>query len=302
MDYLESLYRSFDEPTRKTLESGEYRRLLEGSLPPPSHPQYRTWLLYGLTGILRGRECGTALEEFISLKGSRMLDFGCGEGGIAVALTQAGASVTAIDVDESRVRRTEALARDFELSVDARLSTDYGAELESASFDAVVCNDVIEHVESREALAESHARLLRDEGVLYLTVPNRFSLRALRSDGHYGLPGLSLMSRGGGEWYVTRLARRADTYTLNRLLGWKEVHRLYRRVGIDLRCISDRGIVERLRRRLGSRSTIPLRADSRSERMAVGLIRLVIQEFWTFIGTRRRGARETDRPGTRGRP
>jgi 2-polyprenyl-3-methyl-5-hydroxy-6-metoxy-1,4-benzoquinol methylase len=172
MDYLEQLVQNMDPADRERLEGGRYFQLLEAALPPKTHPRYRAWHTHALSGIERGRVQIEIVSRFSrEIRGARVLDFGCGDGGLAVAFARAGARVTAIDSDPGRVERTRALAEDFGQEVDVRQDREFGEGLPAQSFDIIVCNDVIEHVEPFSRLAQSHARLLKPEGVLNLNPP-----------------------------------------------------------------------------------------------------------------------------------
>lgn len=97
----------------------------------------------------------------------RILDAGCGSGEISVLLQQRGYNVIGIDFSEVAVQ----LAR--EAGVDA-FQADFDLELKfpDKSFDAVICFDVLEHLfDPMNALAEFR-RILKDEGILVLTVPH----------------------------------------------------------------------------------------------------------------------------------
>ncbi len=103
--------------------------------------------------------------------GRRVLDAGCGVGYGAELLCGAGASeVVAIDVSEAAVE----LARS---GVSAGVTCEVGdvscAALRRHSFDVVVCFEVIEHVDNPDQVLDELARVLRPEGLLFISSPNR---------------------------------------------------------------------------------------------------------------------------------
>src|SRR5262249_59829466 len=72
-----------------------------------------------------------------------VLDVGCGEGQLAVALSEAGVSVVGVDVAEEPLRR----ARARHPGLDLRIVPAEGRwPLEDAAFDAVWAGETIEHV------------------------------------------------------------------------------------------------------------------------------------------------------------
>jgi SAM-dependent methyltransferase len=76
-------------------------------------------------------------------------------------------------------------------------------------FDFIISNHVIKHFAGREQhthLAEI-GRCLRDNGKLYIAVPNRWGL----IDAHYRLPFLGWLPRQLAHGYL-RLTRKADKY------------------------------------------------------------------------------------------
>jgi 2-polyprenyl-3-methyl-5-hydroxy-6-metoxy-1,4-benzoquinol methylase len=195
--------------SKRRLENGKYVRLLDSALPSKNHPNYELWKGYALSGVDRGRDCIKHISLSKSVSGADVLDFGFGEGGHYVAFAEAGANVVAIDCDGDRIERARALAEDFGVSVDFRVESSFGETIPEKSFDIIICIDGIEHVDSFKRLAMSHARLLRDDGILFLTVPNRFSARSfLVGDPHYRMKGISLLGPRLAGLYVTKIRRR----------------------------------------------------------------------------------------------
>jgi 2-polyprenyl-3-methyl-5-hydroxy-6-metoxy-1,4-benzoquinol methylase len=284
MNYLDRLAAEMDPELKARILGGEYIKLLEGSLVPIGHPLRELHFSQAVTAVARGEDCARIVSRFKELAGARVLDLGCGDGGLSAAFARAGAEVTGIDSDEWRVHRARALAHDLGLDIRFLVKTDFGESLPDASFDVIVTNDVIEHVDSFDRLARGQSRLLAPGGVLYFNPPNRFSLRLLRRDPHYRLVGVSLLGHRLGKFYVTTIRRRVQNYTVNRLLGYYEVHRIYRRAGIELQCISTETILDRLSRRqlpaAWQRAVAPLIPIG----LAEPLIRLLILDQWIFIG------------------
>lgn len=127
--------------------------------------------------------------------GVRMLEVGCGSGGIAHYFgthPRLRCEVHAVDVVDGR-----------EITDGYRFSRVTGVQLPFAAgaFDAVISNHVIEHV-GEEAAQLTHLRELRrvmkPDGIGYLAVPNRWQL----VEPHYRLPFLSWLPRPMRSAYV----------------------------------------------------------------------------------------------------
>lgn len=100
--------------------------------------------------------------------GSRALDMGCGNGRTGgPLLLNRGATYIGVDISRTAV----AAAREFGL--DARVIEDASAlPFESASFDFVLCMEVLEHLFRPDIAAAEIARMLRQDGTALITVPN----------------------------------------------------------------------------------------------------------------------------------
>lgn len=101
------------------------------------------------------------LRKFPSLADRDVLELGSGHGALMTALVDAGARAVGVDIDSHRVTfaQSQGLA-----AVEARAED---LPFEPQSFDAIVCDEVIEHLaDLRRALGEAF-RVLRPGGYLY---------------------------------------------------------------------------------------------------------------------------------------
>ena len=125
------------------------------------------------------RRLGVVFDECLAhtpLSGARTLDAGCGYGVFSEAAAERGAIVVSLDIGERLVARAVARAGSRGLVGDAcRLA------VRDESFDVVISSEMLEHTDApRQAILEL-ARVLRPDGVLVLTTPNRLWQGAVRA-------------------------------------------------------------------------------------------------------------------------
>jgi len=172
------------------------------------------------------KQKGEKIERLLELDSAfpkRLLEIGTGSGGIAhyfATQTFGRFAVEAVDITDSRQVRD---GYGFQLVTSTTLP------FESASFDVVLTNHVIEHVGDRAAqlahLVEV-GRVLKPDGVAYLAVPNRWML----VEPHYKLAFLSWLPHGWRSAYL-RLARKGSFYDCEPL-QLHEVESLAREAGL----------------------------------------------------------------------
>jgi 2-polyprenyl-3-methyl-5-hydroxy-6-metoxy-1,4-benzoquinol methylase len=111
--------------------------------------------------------------------GMDVLDLGCGEGYGAMIMAGTASSVTAVDIDPSVVEH----ARSSYVAGNVRFEVGSALELRehpADSFDAVVCFEVLEHLREHDVLIEGIRNVLRPDGLLVLSTPDRESYNASR--------------------------------------------------------------------------------------------------------------------------
>ena len=118
-------------------------------------------------------------DRHIDWRGKDVLDLGCAGGFMAEAMAARGATVTGIDpaADAVQVARRHARGGGLRIAYDVGVgeALPYG----DATFDAVVCVDVLEHVADLHQVLAEVARVLRPGGLFLFDTINRNPLARL---------------------------------------------------------------------------------------------------------------------------
>lgn len=109
----------------------------------------------------RGRE--RAIERLDIQSDDRVLILGCGPG-VDLEYLPAEASITAIDITPSMVRRTERRAAELGMDVDARVGDAQDLPYDHDVFDVVLLHLVLSVVPEPDAVAAEAARVLAEDG------------------------------------------------------------------------------------------------------------------------------------------
>ncbi len=111
------------------------------------------------------------ISKWLDLSNTRLLDAGCGAGEYVEALGERGASVRGIEYVEAKVHQWSVNHPGDER---VQLGNIEKLVFDNEVFDAVLLNEVLEHVPNdRAALGEMY-RVLKPGGTLILFSPNRF--------------------------------------------------------------------------------------------------------------------------------
>ena len=163
----------------------------------------------------------------MDLRGARVADVGCGGGLLSEALARSGAEVTGIDLGEKVIEVARLHLHESNLNVDYRVQSSAAlAATEPASFDAVCCMELIEHVPDPAALVADLANLVRPGGLVFMSTINR-------TPAAFGAAIL------GAEYLLRMLPR--GTHHYGKFLKPSELGRLLRHTGLELEDVTGLG-------------------------------------------------------------
>ena len=167
------------------------------------------------------------VADRVELRGAKVADVGCGGGLLSESLARAGASVTGIDLGQKVIDVAKLHLYESNLSVDYRVQSSADlAAAEPASFDAVCCMELIEHVPDPAALVNDLVAMLKPGGQLFMSTLNR-------TPAAFGAAIL-------GAEYVMRMLPRG-THHYAQFLKPSELGRLLRHAGMELEDVSGLG-------------------------------------------------------------
>jgi 2-polyprenyl-6-hydroxyphenyl methylase/3-demethylubiquinone-9 3-methyltransferase len=103
----------------------------------------------------------------------QLLDVGCGGGLLAEEFAHLGCAVTGVDLSKPTLEAAKAHANASGLEIDYMESSAERLPFPAASFDAVSCCDVLEHVDDPSMVLAEIARVLKPGGVFVFDTINR---------------------------------------------------------------------------------------------------------------------------------
>lgn len=118
-------------------------------------------------------------DRQIDWQGKTVLDLGCAGGFMAEAMALRGAHVTGIDPASDAIDAARAHARATGLRIGYDVGVGEALPYDDASFDAVVCVDVLEHVADLPRVLAQVTRTLRPGGMFLFDTINRNPLARL---------------------------------------------------------------------------------------------------------------------------
>ena len=228
--------------------------------------------------IRRAEARGAALAETLP-SGGIVLEIGCGSGGFLAAMARSGRPVVGVDIALRWLVAARRRLADLGESTPLIAASADRLPWPDATFDAVVADSVLEHLEDPAAVVREWARVLRPGGELRIWSPNRWSI--LR-DPHVGLLGVGWLPGRTATAYV-RL-RRNCPWTI-RTLGAVEASRLldgrhWNSIGVEPAPLSESMVDGRI-----AKAAMRIQDAVRRRRVGSAILR-TIGPLWQVRATR----------------
>jgi SAM-dependent methyltransferase len=167
---------------------------------------------------------------------ARILDFGCGAGQLVIEGRAKGLDISGVDVFYCGSRDLEAAERSGLLGSGIHKILDERIGFDDGSFDLIVNNQVMEHVENLDRVLSEIHRVLKPGGAVLSIFPSRDVFR----EGHIGIPFSHWFPRGSRlrfyfTWFLRGLglgswkqqAPTARQWAIDKLL-WIDTYTFYR--------------------------------------------------------------------------
>jgi 2-polyprenyl-6-hydroxyphenyl methylase / 3-demethylubiquinone-9 3-methyltransferase len=103
----------------------------------------------------------------------KILDVGCGGGIVSESFAKLGANVTGIDASESNIKVAKNHAQSQGLSINYNYNTAENFAKTAKKFDAILCLEIIEHVEHVPLFIKSCCQMLKPNGLIFFATINR---------------------------------------------------------------------------------------------------------------------------------
>jgi len=218
---------------QKNKANEELERELEAAIDPwlehmRWRPDFAKWREGRLWQEKKQKRTLAALKLFLEqtgrtrpdLQGLKILDLGCGMGGLSTALALEGAQVTSLDYNPAYCQITRLRGQRYNLKLGPVNAAGESLPFADGSFELVICLDVLEHVQQPEKLLAEVSRVLASGGLLYLTAINRYAF----NDPHYHVRGVNWLPRSLAPRYLNLLGRQKDNSRFTDRQTLNEMH------------------------------------------------------------------------------
>ncbi len=195
-----------------------------------SHPNFTRWQRARELSIERGKLVQSLVNQIIRTQGLKILDLGSGEGGTLKVFSENN-FIVSFDLSLHRLQRQKDFSDVSIGKTELKLLNGNALQLpfSNNSFDLIIIQDVIEHLNNHQIFYNEIKRVLNNNGIIYLSTPNKCSIFNFISDPHFGLPIISFLKRNTIKKYFLKYFRKKDfnRTDIAQLLSLKDIEKLF---------------------------------------------------------------------------
>jgi len=160
------------------------------------------------------------IDQFVGLRGKRVVDVGCGGGILAESMAKRGADVLGIDLADKALKVAQLHAMEAGVAnLSYRSVAAEALALEQAgTFDAVTCMEMLEHVPDPASVVQACADMVKPGGWVFFSTLNRN-------------PKSFLFAIVGAEYVLKMLPK--GTHEFKRFIKPAELARFIRQAGLN---------------------------------------------------------------------
>jgi SAM-dependent methyltransferase len=189
----------------------------------PTHPNYERWKKARDLSNHRAKFVESVLSTEMVTSGLKILDIGAGEGHTSKLLAKKN-FVVSLEPKPERIERIAKTDQLFPVIGDSS-----NLPFKVSRFDIIIFQDVIEHLNINNKMIDDVTSLLKENGIIYLSTPNKNSFLNIISDPHWGMPIISLFNRNQIKKYFLKNFRKSDYQRddIAELLSFKKICELF---------------------------------------------------------------------------
>ncbi|HRH26887.1 MAG TPA: methyltransferase domain-containing protein [Parcubacteria group bacterium] len=146
------------------------------------------------------------LDVIPDLKVRRILDLGSGKGSFLIQCAQNGVFAKGIELNKGYIETSIKRASDAGVVIDVVQGVGESLPFNDSEFNFVNLCEVIEHVENPNKVLKEVHRVLEKEGLVYISVPNRFGIK----DQHFNLYFVNWLPRVWSDLFIGIFSRHKD--------------------------------------------------------------------------------------------
>lgn len=149
------------------------------------------------------------LEQSIpDLKKRKILDLGSGMGGFLVVMKKREYDIQGLEPNPDYREISQLRSQRYGFEVKVNVGCGENMPFQEESFGFIYCSDVLEHCKNPQQLLRESCRVLKPEGLMLVTVVNRFSFE----DPHYRIKFVNWLPRKLGNFIAKKITRKDNSF------------------------------------------------------------------------------------------